>query len=88
MANRSQIGFPLFAEALEFVEGAVKGALEAGFLAVEQDQRLFAPCDCVAHATGVIKIEILLDGREDFQFGGVEAGFLVVEAAESPIGQG
>jgi len=88
LANQSQIGFPLFAETLEFVESAVEGALQAGFLAVEQDQRLFTPRDGVTHTTRVIQIEILLDGREDFQFGGVEAGFLVVEAAESPIGQG
>jgi hypothetical protein len=42
----------------------------------------------VAHAARVIQIEILLDGREGFQLGGVEAGFLMVEAAEAPIGQG
>ena len=88
LANQSQIGFPLFAEALEFVQGAVKSALQTGFLAVEQSQFGFAPSDCVAHAASVVKIEILLDGREDFQFGGVEAGFLMVEAAESPIRQG
>jgi hypothetical protein len=36
LRNQSQIGFPLFAEALEFVEGAVKSAFQTGFLAVEQ----------------------------------------------------
>ena len=87
LANQSQIGLPLFAETLEFVEGTVKSALQTGFLAVEQAQRAFAPSGCVAHATSVIKIEILLDGREGFQLGGVEAGFLMVEASESPIGQ-
>jgi hypothetical protein len=86
LANQSQIGFTLFAETLEFVQRAVKSALQAGFLAVEQAQRAFAPSGCVAHAAGVIQIEILLDGREDFQFGGVEAGFLMVETSESPIG--
>jgi hypothetical protein len=87
LANRSQFCGTLFAEALEFVEGAVKSSLQTAFLAVEQAQCAFAPSGCVAHATGVIQIEILLDGREDFQFGGVEAGFLMVEAPESPIGQ-
>jgi hypothetical protein len=87
LANQSQIGFPLLAEALEFVKSAVEGPLQAAFLAVEQAQCAFAPSGCVAHATSVIKIEILLDGREGFQFGGVEAGFLMVEASESPIGQ-
>jgi len=88
LANRSQIGLSLFAQALEFVQGAVEGALQAAFLAVEQAQFGFAPSDCVAHAASVIQIEILLDGREGFQFGGVEAGFLMIEAAESPIRQG
>jgi hypothetical protein len=87
-ANQSQIGFPLFAEALKFVQGAVESALQAAFLAVEQAQRAFAPSGCVAHTAGVVKIEILLDGREGFQFGGVEAGFLMVETPESPIRQG
>src|ERR1700730_2505243 len=35
LANQSQIGFSLFAEALEFVEGAVEGPLQTAFLAVE-----------------------------------------------------
>ena len=87
-ANQSQIGFALFAETLELVEGAVKSALQTAFLAVEQAQCAFAPSGGVAHATGVIQIEILLDGRENFQLGGVEAGFLMIEASESPIGQG
>ena len=86
LANRSQIGFPLFAETLEFVEGTVKSALQTAFLAVEQAQCAFAPSGCVAHTAGVSQIEILLDGREGFQFGGVEAGFLMIEAPETPIG--
>jgi hypothetical protein len=88
LANRSQIGLPLFAETLEFVEGTVKGPLQAAFLAVEQAQRGFAPSDCVPHATSIIKIAILLDGRQTLQLVGVEAGFLMVEASESPIRQG
>jgi hypothetical protein len=36
LRKRSQIGFPLFAETLEFVEGAVEAALQTGFLAVER----------------------------------------------------
>jgi hypothetical protein len=88
LANRSQIGLTLFAETLEFVEGAVEGALQTAFLAVEQAQGGFAPSGGVAHAAGVIQIEILLDGCEDFQFGDVEAGFLMVEASKPPIRQG
>src|SRR6266700_911266 len=84
LQNRSQIGLPLFAEALELVESAVEGALQAAFLAVEQGQRALAPGGCVAHAAGVIKIEILLHACETLQLAGVETGFLMVEAAESP----
>src|ERR1700692_4746200 len=59
LANRSQIGFPLFAEALELVEGAVEAALQTAFLAVEQAQRLFAPTCGAGHLAGVIKFKIL-----------------------------
>ena len=88
LANRSQIGLALFAEALEFVESAVEGALQAAFLAVEQGQRALAPVGCVAHAAGVIQIEILLHACETLQLAGVETGFLMVESSETPIGQG
>jgi hypothetical protein len=43
LANRTQIGFPLFAEALELVQGTVESTFQAAFLAVEQGQRAFAP---------------------------------------------
>jgi hypothetical protein len=59
LANRTQIGFPIFAEALEFVQGAVKSALEAAFLAVEQGQRVFAPT-CGATGISVKWLIILL----------------------------
>ena len=88
LANRTQIGLPLFAEALEFVEGTVKSSFQTAFLAVEQGQGAFAPGGCVAHATGIIKIEILLHASETLQLAGVETGFLMVEAAESPGGHG
>ena len=88
LANRSQIGLPLFAETLEFVEGTVESSLQTAFLAVEEAQRGFAPSHCVAHATSVVQIAIFLDGRQTLQLVRVEAGFLVVEAAESPIRQG
>src|ERR1700694_2753496 len=84
LQNRSQIGLPLFAEALQFVEGAVEAALQAAFLAVEHVQRAFAPGGCVAHAAGVIKIEILLHAHETLQLAGVETGFLMVETSKAP----
>jgi hypothetical protein len=88
LGNQSQIGFPLFAEALELVESAVKSALETGFLAVEQDQSLLAPTCGASHLAGVIKFKVLSDVGEAFYLVGVEAGFLMVEASESPIRQG
>ena len=82
--NQSQIGFPLLAKTLQFVESAVEGALQAAFLAVEQGQRAFALGGCVAHAAGVIQIEILLHSHETLQLAGVETGFLMVETSEAP----
>src|SRR5579859_7230057 len=80
LANRTQIGFPLFAEALQFVQGAVESALETAFLAVEQSQRAFAPRGCMAHAAGVIQLEIFLHAYQTLQLAVVETGFLMVEA--------
>src|SRR5260370_37674100 len=41
LGNQSQIGLPLFAETLQFVQGTVEGALQSVFLAVDHDQRRF-----------------------------------------------
>ena len=86
LRNQSQIGLPLFAETLQFVQSAVEAALHAGFLAAEHVQRLGAEVGYESKMASVIQVADFsaLDGV--FHLEGIEATFDMVEAAEAPGG--